>query len=485
MSEPPARNAAVQTARFPVPDREAWLSLVGKTLKGEGFETLRSTTRDGVVLEPLYVADATTPRLSARPTPAADPEHPWDLRAVVDRADTSGAAADAVEELENGAASLLLRLDPTGRDGVAVGGPDDLARALSGVILDAAPVALDAGFAGPWAADGLALLAKGAPQARLAFHLDPFSAFAESGTSPGPVESHLIAAAQTVARHAPTYPQATGFLASGRGAHEAGGSDGQELGLMAAAALAYAKAGARAGLSLEQAFAGVVLGLSVDQRYLEGVAKLRAARAIWARLTGACGVAVPPRIEARASRRMLSRLDPWTNLLRLTAAGFGAGVGGAEAVVLEPFTRPLGRPTALARRQARNTQLVLMQEAHVARIADPAGGAGFFEQLTDDLARAGWAVFQAIEARGGVVAALEDGFVAGEVAKVREARATDIASGKEPILGVTLFRDASGAVLEVEPAKAAPAADIPKVRLPGPDSRCPALTPVRLSEGME
>jgi methylmalonyl-CoA mutase len=115
---------------------------------------------------------------------------------------------------------------------------DSLARALSGVVLDAAPVALDAGFLGPRAADWLAVLAKGAPEARLGFHLDPLSAFAEQGSSPGPIGAHLSAAAQTAARHAGAYPKASRFLASGRVVHEAGGSDGQELGFMAAAALA-------------------------------------------------------------------------------------------------------------------------------------------------------------------------------------------------------------------------------------------------------
>jgi methylmalonyl-CoA mutase len=148
-----------------------------------------------------------------------------------------------------------------------------------------------------------------------------------------------------------------------------------------------------------------VLGLSADVEPLTTAAKLRAARVIWGKVTAACGSAASARIEARSSRRMLARMDAWSNLLRLTAAGFGAAAGGAEAVVLEPFTAPLvgpgQRPGALARRQARNIQLVLMEEAGLGRVADAAGGAGYVEALTDGLARAGWAALQAIEAGAG------------------------------------------------------------------------------------
>jgi hypothetical protein len=149
---------------------------------------------------------------------------------------------------------------------------------------------------------------------------------------------------------------------------------------------------------MAQAWGGIVLGLSADADYFATLAKLRAARLIWDRLTSACGVTVAARIEARSSRRMLTAQDPWTNMLRQTAAGVGAALGGADAIQLGCFTDALGRPTPFARRQSRNAQLVLMEESHLGRVADPAGGAWFLESLTDDLARRAWARFQAIEA---------------------------------------------------------------------------------------
>lgn len=465
--------------------RARWMALVEKTLKGQSFdEALTVRTPDGLTIQPLYTAQdgvAVTRDLRAR-----DPDRPWDLRVRVAHPDPARAAKDILTDLEGGAASVLLQIDPMGADGVAVGSAEDLSRALSGVLLDLAPVALDAGFLGPKAADWLGALAKAAPNAPLAFHLDPLTAFAQTGASPGPIESHVFNAATVASRLAATYAKASLFLATGRAVHEAGGSNTEELAVMIASALAYAKALVRSGLSMDDAFGRIVLGLSLDGEYFTGVAKVRAAKAMWARLTQACGVTVAPKIEVRSSRRMLSKADAWTNLLRLTSAGFAGAVGGADAIVLDAFTDAIGLPTAFARRQARNTQLVLMEESNLGRVADPAGGAWYLDSLTDQLAHAAWGGFQAIEGAGGIVKALERGLVAAAVAKTRAAQEAAFADKSRKILGVTVFPNAEDKTPEVETQDAAAfAVASPDVRLPGPDSRCPVLTPVRFAAAFE
>jgi methylmalonyl-CoA mutase len=246
------------------------------------------------------------------------------------------------------------------------------------------------------------------------------------------------------------------------------------------------KALIRAGASTAQAFAGVTLGLAADSDYFLTIAKLRAARAIWARMTSASDVEVPARIEARSSRRMLARLDPWTNMLRLTAAGFGAAVGGADAIMLGTFTDAMGAPTPFARRQARNTQIVLMDEANLGRVADPARGTWFVENLTDQLARAGWAAFQAIEAEGGIVEALASGSIAAKAVSAAEARRAAIAEGRQKIIGVTVFPNGEDAGVEVETIDhAAFAVTAPSPRMPGPDGRAVPLEPIRFAEPFE
>ena len=198
-------------------------------------------------------------------------------------------------------------------------------------------------------------------------------------------------------------------------------------------------------------------------------------------VAAACGSSASARIEARSSRRMLTTADPWTNLLRLTVAGFAGAVGGADALVLGAFTDALGGPAERARRLARNTQLILAEEAHLGRAADAMAGAWAIESLTDQLARQGWRCFQAIERQGGLAAALTSGFIAAEVASVQAAREAAVGEGAWPILGVTRFPDPEPLPVEIEPEPERPAAPPPDIRLPGPDSRCPPLRPVRSS----
>jgi methylmalonyl-CoA mutase len=469
---------------FPAPTREAWLKLVDKTIGGADFDaTLVRRTDDGLPIQPLY--EAGTSAAPARPARAPhDSERPWDVRTLVAHPDPARANAEARADLEGGASSVVFRLDPTGQAGVAVGSAEGLARVLGDIVLELASVAVEAGFLGPQAADWLGAAAKSSPGARLEFGLDPLGAMAQAGSSPGPIEAHLISAATVAARLAESYPKARLFLACGRVAHEAGGGEAIELGFAAASALAYAKALVRAGLSMDEAFARIGLGLAVDGDYFISIAKLRAARAIWSRIAGACGAFAPARIEARSSQRMIARRDPWTNMLRLTEAGFAAALGGADAVVLGCFTDALGLPTAFARRQSRNIQLVLMEESGLGRVLDPSGGAWCLETLTDELARAGWAAFQAIEAAGGAAAALASGHVAREVEAVRAQRQAAIAEGKIKIVGVTAYPNPGEPGVEVE-TPGAHAVQGPSPRLPGPDATCPPLTPVRLAAPFE
>jgi methylmalonyl-CoA mutase len=229
---------------------------------------------------------------------------------------------------------------------------------------------------------------------------------------------------------------------------------------------------------MADAFGRITLGLSADADYFITIAKLRAARAVWARIAAACGGEPTARIEAKSSRRMLTAQDAWTNMIRLTAAGFGAAVGGADSVLLGNFTDALGLPTEFARRQARNTQLVLMEEAHVGRVADPAAGSGYVEALTDEIARKAWTEFQIIESSGGAIAALNAGHLARQVEAA-------IAARPEPrIIGVTAFPPAKDTPVEVEIAAARPV-QAPSPRLPGPDSACPPLKPMRIAEAYE
>lgn len=438
-------NPLSLTEGFAAPDLEAWTRAAVKTAPDSRIEALIRRTLDGLEIEPLYGAWNAGEPVGPRPAPAKDAARPWDLRGAVFAASPAEANAGALKALSDGAASVLLPVEVAG-----LSSSDAMAHALDGVLLELATVALDGGVVAVEAANALAVAAKGSPQAKLAFHLDPVTTIAREGPD------LFDGAVQTAMRHQGAYPAAELFLASGRFVHEAGGTEAQELAVMLASAVAYGRALEDAGLKAEAALGRITLGLSADQMTFLTLAKMRAARALWAQVCAASGVAVPARIEARSSRRMLSAADPWTNLLRLTAAGFGAGAGGADAVVLDPFDVLIETPTPLALRQARNIQLVLMEEAHLGRVADPAGGSWFVESLTRDLAEAAWAQFQKIEAGGGVVASLDR--LADEVAGPRVERDRQLQDGERQMIGVTVHRpaDAKPVAVNAETGRFAP-----------------------------
>ncbi len=307
---------------FPTPSPADWKALAEKALKDRPIESLIHLDPDHLAVRPLYGAATGVQPLSA-PRPSDADGRAWDLRTLVEGDEAAAVNAAVLADLEGGAASVVLK-------GAVLADSAPLTMALEGVALELAAVGLDAGLDGPEAANALAVAGKGSPRAKLMFHMDPVSAFAEAGAAPRSLEEHLMLAANTAARHAGAYPEATFFLAGGRVAHEAGGSIAQELAFAAANAVALVKAALAAGMTAEQALKGTVLGGAVDQEYFDGLAKVRALRLIWRSLSRAFGAETPAIIEARSSRRMLSARDPWPNLLRLTAAGFAGAVGGAE-----------------------------------------------------------------------------------------------------------------------------------------------------------
>ncbi|HEX3296253.1 MAG TPA: methylmalonyl-CoA mutase family protein, partial [Nocardioides sp.] len=325
------------------------------------WSALARTTYDGITIPPLGIPDLLDDlATSGRPTRAGG----WDVRTR-----TSGDSAAAVRDLESGATSLWLLADEAGAD---------LAAALDGVRLDLAPVVLES----PTLEQAESLVALGPlhPDSNLGATDDAeVPAFARLGIQAG--VRAVVADATTV--------------------HEDGASDGQELGWLLARGAALLRTLEAAGVPAEQGFGLVELRLAATDEQFATIAKLRAARRLWARMAELCDVPDPrTRIHAVTSRPMTSAFDVHLNLLRGTVAAFGAGVGGADALTVVPFDEPTGEVSDLARRMARNTSALLVAEAHVAAVADPAGGAYAVERLTDDLARVAWTELGAIETEG-------------------------------------------------------------------------------------
>ena len=214
--------------------------------------------------------------------------------------------------------------------------------------------------------------------------------------------------------------------------------------------LAHHAAGADAVLELALALAGTVQRLRADDDHLlvriavgretfVELCKLRALRLCLSKVRAASGVSSDLTIHAVCSTRTLTERDAPVNMLRVTTQLFAAMLGGADWVTPMPFDAALGEPSEMARRIARNTALVLRDESHLDRVADPAGGAYFFEALTDQLARAAWDRFREIEKLGGLDAYVVSGALARDVEQTRAAREKRLLTRKEPIVGVSEF----------------------------------------------
>lgn len=447
-------EAAILEADGRPATHEQWRTLVDKVLKGADFERrLVSKTKDDLTIEPLYAAARGRETRALRGKAG-----PWHIVQRVDHPDPVEANRLVLAELAGGADGLALTFAeaPTARGfGIAAPNLAALNRVLDGVRLDLARLRLEAApFAGPALARMMAAVVerRGVAPGTVAidFGLDPIGDLARAGTSPRAWTALAEEAADTAADLAERGFRGAILRADGRAVHEAGGSEAQELAFATAAGIAYLRALETAGRPLEAAREALSFLLVADADEFLTIAKFRAMRRLWARVEEACALEPRPiQLAAETAWRMASRRDPWVNMLRATVATFAAGVGGADAVTVLPFTAALGLADDFARRIARNTQLILIEEANVGRVADPAAGAGGFEALTEALAERAWALVREIEAAGGLVRSLIEGRLQARIGVVRAARDEAIAHRRDALTGTSEFPDLAEAPVAV------------------------------------
>jgi methylmalonyl-CoA mutase len=477
---------------FSPADYEKWRQLVDKALKGGDFEKkLVAKTADGLRIEPLYTRADTLPGAAGaepgaapftRGTHAKPDGLGWQIHQRVVEADPASANKVIIEELDGGANGIVLQIAGPGQFGVKVTSTDDAATTLTGMLVDYAPIQLAGGIGGLEAAHyylkALAALkheAGGSAVSRL--NVDPLGALARFGSTWAPIDKALSETVSFAAEARGATRPLTSVLVDASVPHEAGASEAQELAFLAAALVAYLRAFEAAGVSPKDALPSIAFALAVDTDLFVNAAKVRAARTIIARIAEASGASASRlHITTTTSQRVMAKRDPWTNMLRTSTACAGAAFGGADAITVLPYSWALGIPDRFARRIARNTQLVLQEESQLGRVVDPIGGSWYVEKLTDELAKRAWAMFQDIEAEGGLVTALTSGGLQDDIARVAETRAKAVATGRIELTGVSVFPylGDDGVKITAYPATAP---------LPSPTLR--PLTAHRLSESFE
>lgn len=457
---------------FEPASHDDWLKAARALLPAAAsIDSLGTDTLEGLRLQPLYSAEHSAHIQHQHALPGAAPgvrsaaaqTHPWLIVQASAQADAQAANHDLRTDLAQGGTAIALFpdsatqrcLDPdeapsglVGRGGCSLAHVEDMTQTLAGIPLDSTFLQLHCGARSlPLAALFMAALRhRGEDLAALrgTVGADPLAWLAAHGSLPAGVDllyDEQSAWTRWCLEHAPGL--GTIFL-DGSVWHEAGANAVQELACSLANATACLRQLLARGLDINEVAPRMSLTLALGSDFLMELAKLRASRLLWSQMTGAFGASTEAqrlRLHARTSRRNKSALDPWCNMLRSTQEAFASVIGGCDSLLIEPFDASLRPANEFSRRHARNQQLILQQEAGLARLQDPAGGSWTIEALTDWLARAAWAAFQRIEAAGGLLNVLRSGRIQQEIAAVAQQRAQRSARRQDVMVGSNQFVD--------------------------------------------
>ncbi len=433
--------SVIARSEFEAVNADAWRALAEKALKGANFDDVMiARSDDGIQIDPLYERD-TEAQVVGRANAVA-----WRVVQRLDDPDPKRANEQAHRDVAGGATGLSLVFSgaPNAFGYGLPANADALAIALDGIPLDKIYLRSDphptSQNAANWLMEYLTKRRADPEKLRISFGIDPAARFAGTGKLRVSIEALLASMPQSLAGFFAMGVPGVLIEADGRVYHNAGATEGQELGAMIATAISHLRMFENARQPLVYSAPFVGFAISADQDQFMTMAKIRALRLLWQKVQEDCGIeASPARIHAETSFSMLTHKDPETNILRSTIAAFSAAAGGADSISVLPHTFAHGLPEAFARRIARNTQLLLADEAGVSNVIDPAAGSGAIEYLTDKLCGEAWERFKEIEAEGGILASLHAGKLQKRVNAMLDARRRKVADGAHKIVGTTLY----------------------------------------------
>lgn len=478
-------------AEFPPVSYDDWKALVEVELKGAPFDKKMFTrTYEGITLKPIYRREdgekvahrASLPGFApyVRGTRASGyVGQPWAVSQEIAASSPEAFNEAARHGLERGLTALNIVLDQAGRSGADPDWPGagehvgraglsiatlgDLDRALNGINLETVPLFIRSGASGLSVGVLLVALAqqRGVALGKLrgCVEISPLGILAHEGVLPQSLDEAYREMAAFTAWAARQAPQLQTICVHTRAWHEAGGTAIQELAFGLATALEYFREMNVRGLDVETVAPRTRMALTVGSQFFMEIAKLRAARLLWARLVAALGggaAAQRASLHVRTSLFNKTVYDPYVNLLRTTVESFASVLGGCDSLQVGAFDEVVRPPDAFSQRVARNQQLLLREECHLTQVIDPAGGSWFVETLTDELARRAWGLFQEVEKLGGMARAMQVGWPQAEVAKVASERLKNVAQRRDCVIGTNVYANVTEQPLEVPVVEPAP-----------------------------
>ncbi len=460
------------TKNFPPVGEPDWRDAVLKTLKGVDFGRLVTEIGDSIAVEPLYARQPDAEALTMRPAGS-----PWTIVQRVDHPDPDHAAAQALTDIDGGAGALEI-VDAASPNAYGFGlnlTTDALGRVIRALPPGRIALRIAPGVACSGLADQVAAVITDTgldmAQTTGSLGLDPIGGAAAVGETPADWQAPDGRLADLAAGALASGLPWRLFEADGRPYAAAGASAATELAAILATGIHYLRVLDHAGA--DGADLGAAIGLSAiaDADQFLTLAKFRALRGLWRRVLDASGLdADNIYLHGQSSWRMMTRTDPHVNILRTTVAAFAAGLGGADSVTALPYTQAIGLPDGHARRIARNMQVILLEESNLHRVTDAGAGSGYVESLTREISERAWALLRKIEGRGGIVQALQDGYVQSLVGKNRDREDAEIAKRKHRLTGTSAFPN-----IDEAPASVL----IPVDDRAGSDNADTAITPIR------
>ena len=467
---------------FPIPTYDEWRKAAEAMLKGAPFEKrLITKTHEGINLQPMYWAKDAEGLSHLDSLPGFPPyvrgtdtlgfkANPWEVSQELPYATPEEFNRALRADLERGQTTINMPLDratllgedvdrvhaeDVGRGGVSISSLDDLGKALDRVDLEQTPIFIQAGASAvPIGSMLLALLQKQAKQAGQlsgCIGADPLGELATLGKLPRSISGAYDDMAQFTAWAAANAPELQTVIVQGHPYHDGGGNAIQELACAIATGVEYLREMQNRFLPIDTAAPRIRFALSLGSNFFMEMAKLRAARMLWARVVKAFGgndESQKMRIHARTSSWNKTAYDPNVNMLRTTTEAFSGVLGGCDSLHISPFDEAVRAPTDHTRRVARNTHTVLREEAGLTRTVDPAGGSWYVENLTDTVASKSWDLFQEIEKQGGMFQSLQAGYPQAAVAETAAGRAKSYAQRRDVFVGVNMYANMTETPLE-------------------------------------
>jgi methylmalonyl-CoA mutase len=452
-----------------------WEAAALKSLKGKPLDSLTWHTPEGIAVKPLYTAQDVTDLPYTHTLPGFEPfvrgpqatmyaVRPWTIRQYAGFSTAEESNAFYRKALAAGGQGVSVAFDlathrgydsdhprvtgDVGKAGVAIDSVEDMKILFDGIPLDKVSVSMTMNGAVLPVLAGYIVAAEeqGVSQDQLSGTIqnDILKEFMVRNTYIYPPEPSMRIIGDIIGYTAAHMPKFNSISISGYHMQEAGANQALEMAFTLADGKEYVKTAMAHGLDVDAFAPRLSFFWAVGMNFYLEVAKMRAARLLWARIMKEAGAkdakSLMLRTHSQTSGWSLTEQDPYNNVVRTTIEAMAAVFGGTQSLHTNSFDEAIALPTEFSSRIARNTQLIIQEETHITSVVDPWAGSYMMEKLTQDMADKAWAIIEEVDAMGGMTKAVDSGWAKLKIEASAAEKQARIDAGKDVIVGVNKYK---------------------------------------------